>query len=355
MAKRRLETKSNTTYENVSLAEHVKLASLRESNMRLAKQLAQAKAKTGDLVDAVYRAAKDAAAGLTLSTTSLKIPGSSSRKRGQTDETALIVVSDLQLGKLTASYSSEVCAQRMQAYADRVSSLTAIQRSDHPVRHARLYLLGDIVEGELIFPQQPYQADASLYTQVMVDGPKILGEFLRHLLTVFETVHVCGVVGNHGRHSRFHNPTTNADRMVYRFLAEIFREEPRARFSIPDRERETNWYLVDYPVGLSHGILLFHGDQVRGGFAGFPFYGFAKRIWGWRAGAVKEPFKYAIAGHWHTPMRMQFNDITVWVNGSTESDNTWAQEQLAQAGEPTQLLLFAHPRKGVTAEYWVHL
>lgn len=42
------------------------LAHLRQSNARLARQLAQARIKTGEMVEAVYRAASDAAAGLTL-------------------------------------------------------------------------------------------------------------------------------------------------------------------------------------------------------------------------------------------------------------------------------------------------
>jgi hypothetical protein len=44
------------------------------------------------------------------------------------------------------------------------------------------------------------------------------------------------------------------------------------------------------------------------------------------------------------------------VNGSTESDNTYAQEQLASSGRPSQWLYFVEPTRGrVTAEYCVYL
>ena len=370
MAKRRLSTKSTgtTTKTTRPLDQFAKsddqVQFLRAANERLSRQLSESKVKTGELAEAVYRAASDAASALNLAPSPATIV--STRKTGtgshpaSADETALVVVSDVQLAKITASYSSEVAADRMRLYAEKVAGLTAIQRSDHPVKTARVYLLGDIVEGELIFPHQPYAIDASLYRQVMVDGPKILTEFLRSLLTLFESVHVVGVIGNHGAMfgpvRRAVNPATNADRMLYRFLAELLANEPRITFHIPDRERERDWYAVDYPVGPDHGILLFHGDQIRGGgFGGFPFYGLAKRIWGWRSGAIPEPFKYAIFGHWHTPTRVTLNEITAWCNGSTESDNTYAQEELAACGKPTQLLLFAHPKIGITAEYWVHL
>lgn len=357
-------SKSTTSATSATLEQFAanaeQITYLRQANERLSRQLAEAKVKTNELAEAVYRAASDAATALSVP----PIPPIHLRGRGSGaasfDETALVVVSDVQLAKITASYDTAMAEQRMQLYAEKVVSLTGIQRSDHPVREARVYLLGDIVEGELIFPHQPYAIDASLYRQVMVDGPRIMTNFLRSMLATFEKVHVVGVIGNHGAMfgpvRRAVNPATNADRMLYRFLAELLKDEPRISFHIPDRERERDWYAVDYPVGPDYGFLLFHGDQIRGGgFGGFPFYGLAKRVWGWRSGAIIEPFKYAIFGHWHTPTRVTLNEITAWCNGSTESDNTYAQEELAACGKPTQLLLFAHPRIGVTAEYWVHL
>jgi hypothetical protein len=52
---------------------------------------------------------------------------------------------------------------------------------------------------------------------------------------------------------------------------------------------------------------------------------------------------------------MYVNDVRLWVNGSTESYNTYALEQLASMGRPCQWLLFAKPGAGVTAEYLVNL
>jgi hypothetical protein len=101
--------------------------------------------------------------------------------------------------------------------------------------------------------------------------------------------------------------------------------------------------------------MLFHGDQVKGGFGGFPWYGFAKKVMGWRVSGEIPEFNYAISGHFHTPVRMYLNGLTLWGNGSTESSNTYALESLAASGDPCQWLLFCHPENGVTAEYLVHL
>ena len=79
---------------------------------------------------------------------------------------------------------------------------------------------------------------------------------------------------------------------------------------------------------------------------------------GWKtlaSNGLMPDFDYAIAGHFHTPTTMYVNDIRLWVNGSTESYNTYALEQLASMGRPCQYLLFAKPGHGVTAEYLVNL
>ena len=325
---------------------------LRAANQRLLRQLDKAKASKAELVEAVYRAALDAASGLSLA----PIPHPDRDRRKGRAEVAVAMLSDWQLGKKTPTYSSEVCEARVQRYASKVESLAAIQRADHPVRTVHVWLLGDLVEGELIFPGQAHRIDASLYRQVAVDGPRILGDFLRRMLGAFDRVHVTAVIGNHGAIGgpvrREMHPESNADTMVYRITEQIV-SDPRLTWTIADPSGERGWYAIDR-IG-EYSCLLFHGDQVRGGFAGFPFYGLAKKVWGWST-AIGEPFQDVALGHWHTPTRMTLNRVTARVNGSTESDNTYALEQLAAAGRPSQWLYFVDPDKGrVTAEYVVQL
>ena len=329
------------------------ITELRAANARLSAALQKEKSSKYDLVDAVYRAARDSAAGLQLSPVGK--PQADKRKRQA--ETAVAVLSDWQLAKVTPTYNSAICEERVMAYVEKVIKLTEIQRADHPVRSLRVWLLGDLIEGELIFPGQSYLIDSSLYRQITVDGPRILCNALRRLESAFENVHVVGVIGNHGAIGgstrRDHNPETNGDRMLYRICQQILEKDTRISWSIPDGEGERNWYAID-TIG-SKSFLLIHGDQIRGGFAGFPFYGLAKKSWGWATGAIPEHFDEVVLGHWHQPTRVTLNRITARVNGSTESYNTYAMEQLAAVGRPSQWLLFAHPENGITAEYCVYL
>lgn len=327
---------------------------LRRSLDTTLRQLSKAHAKKAELVDAVYRAAYDASSALDLD----PVPFTYTRPSPGRPETAVAVLSDWQLAKVTPTYSSAVCAERVELYGDKVIRLAGIQRADHPVKNLHVWLLGDLIEGELIFPGQSHLIDASLYRQVVVDGPRILAGFLRKMLAHFESVHVTAVIGNHGRiggrASRDYDPESNADRMLYRITQMVLENETRLTWEIPDGGRERNWYAIDR-IG-NYSCLLFHGDQIKGGFAGFPFYGLGKKVWGWSAGAIKEPFKDVALGHWHQPTRLTLNYTTARVNGSTESDNTYAQEELAAAGRPAQWLLFVEPDDGeVTAEYNVRL
>ena len=324
---------------------------LRKSLDRALRSLDREKNRTADLVAAVYRGAKDAMSALEVPP--VTAPKKDSRKN---PEVAVAMLSDWQLGKSTPSYDSIVCEERIKLYADKVSSLTAIQRADHPVKELHVWLLGDLVEGELIFPGQSHRIDASLFRQVTVDGPRILSGFLRSMLTEFETVHVTAVDGNHGAigglSRREMHPESNADRMLYQIVKDLLGDEKRLTWELAAPAGERNWYAVDH-IG-AYSALLFHGDQIRGGFAGMPWYGFYKKVLGWRQ--VIEPFTEAACGHWHQPATLPLNEVIVRVNGSTESDNTYALENLAAAGRPAQRLHFVHPENGrVTSDYLVWL
>ena len=332
------------------------VADLKAALARALRQLDESKDRTADLVAAAYQGARDAAAASIIPA----VPAPIRRQHPQTSntpETAICVLADWQLGKKTPSYSTAVCEERIQEYAQKVLRLTEIQRSHHPVNEARVYLLGDLVEGELIFPGQSHRIDGSLFRQVITDGPRILAGLLRTLATSFEKVHVVGVIGNHGRlggrESGDYHPETNADAMMYEVTRGRLELETRITWAPNVTPGERNWYAVD-KVG-DKAFMLFHGDQVKGGAMGYPWYGFGKKLNGWRNGGIPEPFDYALSGHFHTPVRGLYGKIRHWGSGSTESDNTYAQEFFAASGTPSQWLLFAHPKHGVTAEFEVHL
>ena len=281
-------------------------------------------------------------------------------------EIAVAMYSDLQLGKRTPDYNSEVGRERSARYADLVVKLTNIQRAHCPIDEVHVWLMGDIVEGELIFPGQEFLIDTGLYRQAIVNGPSILCQFLDVMLANFKKVHVSAVIGNHGaiagRQRRNMHPESNADLFTYEIVRTIYRErgEDRISFDIPLTEGGEfgPWYTIDKIGGFK--AMLFHGDQIQGSST-FPWYGFHKKVLGWNAignfpDFPMDSFNHAACGHWHVPAEFELNGIEVRVNGTFESYNTYAQMQLASMGMPKQRLLFVHPKHGwVTNEYKVKL
>ena len=328
-------------------------ADLRAALNRALRDLDAAKATREELVNAVYRAAGDAARALVIPPVPKPVPD---RRRGR-PEVAVVVLSDWQLGKKTPSYNSEVCAERIERLAAKVQKLTDIQRADHPVRECHILALGDLVEGELIFPGQAHRIDASLFRQVSVDGPRILTGFLRTMLATFDRVTVWSVDGNHGAIAgpmrREMHPESNGDRILYQNARMLLEPEKRLAWHMAEPDGERNWYIVAR-IG-AYSSLLLHGDQFRG-HSGIPWYGIQKKAGGWALGAIADEFTDLDFGHYHQPTRLTLNRVTARCNGSTESHNTYAIEQLAAVGRPSQGLRFVEPEGGhVTAEYTVWL
>jgi hypothetical protein len=325
-------------------------ANLRRANLDLLRKLEKAKASKTELVDAVYRAALDAAAAITIPA----VPAPSRDKRKAKPEVAICLLGDWQVGKTTPEYDSDTALARVRRYADKAVKLIELQRQNHPVEEARIYLLGDLLEGEEIFPGQSHRIDASLYVQLFSTAG-VLAEVVRRIASVVPKVRVVGAIGNHGSMGgpirRSYHPETNLDAMLYNVARMQLRDEPRVEWDETFVAGERAWYATDDVLGKRW--FLFHGDQVKSASFGIPWYGFNKRLLGWATSVA--PFDYSVSGHWHVPVRMQVNAITHWGTGSTESANTFAQEWLASGGQrPSQWLLFAGD-DGVTAEYCVYV
>jgi hypothetical protein len=325
---------------------------LRRENKRLKNLATKYKANHNEMADAVYSAAYEALSRVEVK--QVKPPNLSPSSKGTTSEVCNPFWSDWQLGKRTPSYNTDITIERVERLVDKTIRLTHIQRSEHPVDTAHVYMLGDMVEGEEIFAGQQWTIDSGLYHQV-TNCVQLMVDALRRMLSEFETVHVVGVEGNHGRcggrNSRNYHPDTNFDRMAYKFASMMFQDEPRISFDITEGRGEANYYAVDN-IG-NYGTLLVHGDDFPSPTA---LHSYHKKVLGWRNGGIKEPFLDVAMGHYHQNLKMTIGTSTLRINGTTESDNLFAGRVVAAMGRPSQHLQYVHPSRGeVTAEYDIYL
>lgn len=322
------------------------VAELRKIAERAQRKLAAAKAKTDDLVEAVYRAAHDAAV-LTGKRSLPKAPG---RDRRKGEEVALAHLTDLQYGKSTESYGTKVCEERVARFAAKIGRIAEIQRADHPVRECHVMLGGDMVEGTHIFPGQVFEIEAYLYEQLF-GCARLIGDFVSAQLGQFESVVVWEESGNHGRIGRKGDDpgSDNFDRMVYRIARESIGDHPRLTW-----HPQESWHRI-VEIG-NYRAMLAHGDEIKGFGGNVPAFGILRKANAWASGVV-EPHLDTYLGHFHQAMTLQkANGGRVFVTPSTESGSVYAQEFVAALGVPGQRLHFVDPVAGrVTAEYLVWL
>lgn len=323
-------------------AQDAQLVELQTTARRLATQLATEKARTGALVDVVYRAAKDAA----VAQGRPKIPTVKRDRRTTHAEVALVHATDWQVGKVSDTYDLDIAAERMRLLAEKVIAIADIQRSAHPVRECAVLLGGDMVEGIDIFPGQAWEIGAHLYGQLFAVA-SIIEELVGTLLGAFEKVTVWDIHGNHGRIGRRGvNPRNdNVDRIAYAIARDRLAREKRLTWHHAD-----SWYQIA-EIG-AYKALLIHGDQIRSFGGNLPAYGILRKVNAWAAGVLPE-FRDAYVGHFHTHQTLAGADgRAVFMSGSPESGNEYAREFVAATGTPSQRLHFVDPRKGRVTSEW---
>lgn len=313
----------------------------------LETKLKRSKAKTADLIEAVYQAAHDAAVTVG-KPPAVKAPKADRRNR---PECAVLHLSDWHIGKETSSFNSQVASERVEMLADKVRILAEIERADHPVRSIHALLGGDMAENLGIFPGQAYEVDSTMFTQVFT-ATAAIEKLLRSLLSSFQTVDVWEQAGNHGRIGRRgDNPRAdNIDRLIYRIVQDRFQDEKRLTWHNAD-----SWFSI-VEVG-NYRALLIHGDQIKSFGGNTPAFGITRKVNAWATG-VLPPFTDCMMGHFHTPLVLPIANGRgrTFVNPSIESDSEYAREFVASTGTPGQRLHFVEPERGrITSERIVWL
>lgn len=283
------------------------------------------------------------------------------QSKKQCVEIPILHLTDIHVGKSTPSYDTATAALRIQKAVASTLEIINLRRSLATIDEMRLYLGGDIIEGEMIFAHQAHTIDSSVFQQAVKNGPEIIASAILSLLQGVQRIKVVGVPGNHGRSGAYRssaNPETNWDTVLYEIVRHIVqrqlvrtKRENDVTWDVP-ADREEGWYAVDRTFGWGH--LLVHGNKIRGGFAGFPFYGTAKKAWGW-IDTIKESWDYLWFGHFHTEGRITLNNRVALHGGSTESSNVHAREELAATGHPQQRLAFFTAKLGLVSDESLYL
>lgn len=278
------------------------LAELRRA-LKLSQQATyKAKRKSEDMIEAVFRAAKESALACGTGKAA-KVPAQPKDARKTKPEVALVHATDWQTGKLSTTYSIQKCSDRIEQLTAKVIELTTLQRTHHPVRECTVMFGGDMVEGITIFPGQAWEVEAHLFEQLF-ETVRIEETMIRTLAAFFEKVNVVCEYGNHGRLGRKGEmpANDNIDAISYRIAQDRTKDLKNVTWQMsPD------WYQM-VTIG-NYKAMLVHGDECRG------MTGILRKANAWATGVV-EPFQDVYMGHFHTPTTMTMaNAGRVFITG----------------------------------------
>ncbi len=270
-------------------------------------------------------------------------------------ETALLHLTDIHYGKLTQTYNTVVCSDRLLQLHSAVDEITGLRRNSAAIDELVILFGGDFLEGQLIFPGQSFSTDADIVQQALKDGPEQIANLVIHFAAQFPKVRIVAVPGNHGRTSKDGSGRFNADSIMYEIVRGLVSKvATNVVWDLPlDRLPGNDWYA--HTVVDGHGVVLIHGD-FKGGptnTLGYPWYSIGRRTTSWVS--VFPSFDYLYVGHNHSFAAFDVSGKTVYATGSLESDNEYAAKNFATAGEPHQRLQFFNASHGVLADHKLHV
>ncbi len=226
----------------------------------------------------------------------------------------VVMVSDLQIGACSTAqgydpmpeltiqkYVLTFCNNLIEMFAKRKLKIKTIH----------LFLLGDIVDGELMFPKHK-TINMGDQLRIAVSAMRLIIKTLRPYA---EAIAVHTVAGNHGRITHQHHKASNWDNVVYDTLQLVYEDDDQVFI---DSARD---FVKVSRVG-KWNFLYTHGDIIGGMItrtkAITKSNGFNRRM----------PHDAFLMGHFHTTMYMNYNRIPILVNGCMY-DSDLIQNELA--------------------------
>lgn len=337
-----LEAKPMTGAGDITdlLRAETELETLRVELRNTQRKLASKDRKLAELVEAVIEAARAASLAQPKLPRAVRLATSP----GETVHSAILHTTDWQGGKRTIDFDLDVLETRLMKMMDIATVLT--KRHANPVGECVLLLGGDMVEGESIFPTQPFEIHAGLYDQ-WVTVSRLIRRVIDRALTIWPTIRIISKWGNHGRIGRFGElpDVDNIDRMAYRLAWDRYEFDPRVTWDVNNVD-----YVQLFSIGNYQAALL-HGNEFNKSFS-------AQRITT-KVTAWQTIYKFGdvYLGHFHrSDCYGMPNGSKVYLTGSPESNNAYAADQLAAISNPSQRLHFVDPERGrVMAEHTLWL
>jgi hypothetical protein len=287
-------------------------------------------------------------------------------------EIPVLCIGDIHMGHLHPhgehAFNKEIAKARVDLTIEKFIETVRDRRTSAVIDECRLYLIGDMVEGEAMRPGHGHGIEGPVAVQAVQWAPEALTAAIVKLLGEFRTIKIMAVPGNHGRNGPAKgdaHPATNWDTVCYHTTrlmvdkailqskggtGEIEWDLPSDRFQQGEGD---SWMGVDYVFGWCNCLI--HGEQLRGkGWGGIPFYAI-ERMARRYADIIADPIDFMYMGHIHVDAAIPSNYREVFVNGAIESSTDYARKDLVAATTPSQSAVFYTEENGPISRHKFYL
>ena len=270
------------------------------------------------------------------------------------EESILLQISDVHVGKKTKSYNHRVFAKRLEKLKQTLFDIADIHRSVRNVDKLYIAFCGDIIDAESVYPAQAVEhISIPIIDQIFTAGLPAFSKFLMDCSAYFKEVECHCVKGNHGRQNAAKwssSKSTNWDFVFYKAMEASMTAQPRIKWVIPTKDWKDMFRIYN------EGFMICHGDMIKRYYSS-PFYGMTRQSERW-ANAYRDKMKltHFLYGHFHNlDAGQRHNQLRIYLNGSFVTDDVFAEEHIGVASVPEQLVMGVHPNKGVTWRYAINL
>jgi hypothetical protein len=267
---------------------------------------------------------------------------------GKGKEAAVLMISDLHSGKKVfddygnPTYDKDILALRLATLKARLIHLLTNNLRPEKMDELHILLLGDIVDGSGIYPNQELNQDMQAVQPQVALATAGIWDVVRTVRAELNyNVYIHGIRGNHGRQAKYAPAENNFDFMVYQSLRMLAHYE--------DPEVGVNYSTTTDYLNVQIKGKRCHMRHIAPPQAETPAA--RARFGGWRE---KHKWDFMCYGHRHHPSNGTYMGFDTLMNGSFVGDDDLS-EAMAVGSRPSQTLFGVDKDVGLSFRYNLYL
>lgn len=239
--------------------------------------------------------------------------------------TEVLHISDWHIGEVDNigglnQFNYKIACDRVKTLTNKVISWTQMHRSMYKVDELVIIATGDMISGDI--HDELRATNEFPAPEQCVKASMLISKMVTELSSVFKKVRVEYIVAdNHSRTTKKMEfaPGTNSYNYIVGTMSKILlRDNDVVEFNVyPEIERIVSVEGMKY--------LITHGNSIRGGQLGLPYYGMTRRLGAEALIRMNMPedthFNKIVMGHYHTPLMTNGIEMTGCLSSTTAFDH----------------------------------